>query len=462
MKKKVKLTVRLDELPEYRAAVEWAISIRTKAEREIARDAVSVPAGALRLLDDLVERGYLSARERDAVNLWNGVGSSAGNYTLRRLMANITLLPPSGEDFSRWWMRQVSPGADRSERLNFNALKETHYACESETDYLLKSALRKCIVALLDDLPSLADLYRMLSDDIAAESDGQGRRIRLSEMTNMLNSLNRIRAVATDCEHFGRDSRSVDAVRSELELLGLDFEEDCGFIWNAEAVRDAVRRYGERARACASCLNWHVVSEGDVDYEWRSNCVSCRGSMHRAFFGADDEVERPPLRYYSWARERLPHLVRSIVEDTKDISLKVALVEGTTVNQARRMLVTGATAADAEDAGLKPCPLASSCASLCGRLQRSGRRKFPIAPFSGRYRDCHLYGAVSMTPEDAGDDLRERIASACLEQAKTFLAADKTHYSAARAIECWAAMPERDLTVGDAQENRLSVQTAMF
>ena len=458
--KKVKLTVRLDELPEYSAAVNWAVSVRTKAEREIARDAVTAPEGALRLLDDLVERGEISERERDAVNLWNGVGSSAGNYTLRRLMENIALLPEAGADAPRWWMRQVSPGADSSERLNFNVLRETHYACKSETDNLLKSALRKCIAALLDDMPSLADLYRMLSDDIAAESDGQGRRIRLSEMTAMLNSLEWMREVATDCEHFGRDSRSVDAVRSELELLGLDFEEDCGFIWNAEAVRDAVRRYGERARACAICLNWHVVSEGDVDYEWRSNCVSCRGSMHRALFGADDEVERLPLRYYSWARERLPHLVRSIVEDTKDISLKVALVEGTTVNQARRMLANGA-AADAEDAGLKPCPLASSCASLCGRLQRNGRRKFPIAPFSGQYRDCHLYGAVSMTPEDAGDDLRERIASACLEQAKTFLAADKTHYSAARAIECWAAMPDAQL-VGATPENRLTVQTALF
>ena len=462
MKNKTGQPVRLDELPEYRAAVEWAISIRTKAEREIARDAVSVPAGALRRMDDLVERGELSERERDAVNLWSGVGSSAGNYTLRRLMENIALLPEAGADAPRWWMRQVSPVLHGSERLNFNALRETHYACESETDNLLKSALRKCIAAQLDDLPSLTDLYRMLSDDMQAESVGQGRRIRLSEMTTMLNSLNRMRDVATDCEHLGRDSRSVDAVRSELELLGLDFEEDCGFIRNAETVRDAVRRYGERARACSRCLNWHVVSEDDLDYEWRSNCVSCRGSMHRALFGVDDEIERLPLRYDSWALERLPHLVRSIVEDTKDISLKVALVEGTTVNHARRMLATGAAAADAEDAGLKPCPLASSCTSLCGRLQRSGRRKFPIAPFSGQYRDCHLYGAVSMTPEDAGDDLRERIASACLEQAKTFLAADKTHYSAARAIECWAAMPERDLTVGDAQENRLSVQTAMF
>ncbi|MXY46102.1 MAG: hypothetical protein F4Y44_03770 [Chloroflexi bacterium] len=85
----------------------WAVDIRTKAEREIARDAVSVPAGVLQWLDDLSGRGEISERERDAVNLWNGVGSSNRSYTLQVIMKNVALLPEAKADVPRWWMRQV-------------------------------------------------------------------------------------------------------------------------------------------------------------------------------------------------------------------------------------------------------------------------------------------------------------------------------------------------------------------
>ena len=350
---------------------------------------------------------------------------------------------------------------ERVERLNFNALRETHYACKSETDRLLKSVLRKSETALLDDMPPITDLLRMLTDDMAATSERDCRRIPLSEIAYMLDSLERICCLATDSKHDGRAGRSVDGVRSELGLLGLDFEEDCGFIWDAETVRDAVRRYGERMRACARCFNWHVVSENDVDYEWKSNCVICQDSLYMALFGEEDEHKRQSLRYDADAIESLRYLTRSIVEDTRDISVKLALVSGTTVNDARRMLANGAPS-DMESVELKPCPLASSCDSLCGKLQRSGRRKFPVASFSGRYRDCHLYGAVSMTPDDADEELSERIASACIEQVRMFMAEDKTHHSAARAIELWTAMQERYEDVPTAPENRLTVQTAMF
>ena len=46
-----RLPVPIDELPEYRDAVEWAVGVRAAADRQIAREASVVPTGVLQRID---------------------------------------------------------------------------------------------------------------------------------------------------------------------------------------------------------------------------------------------------------------------------------------------------------------------------------------------------------------------------------------------------------------------------
>ena len=113
IKRERKGPVALEDLREYTEALEWAVKVRSKAEKEIADCSFTIPQGVLARLDDLTAEGVLTARERDLVTLWNGVGASshggakrANYHTLKEVLQAICNLPEQGADVKTWWTYQ--------------------------------------------------------------------------------------------------------------------------------------------------------------------------------------------------------------------------------------------------------------------------------------------------------------------------------------------------------------------
>ena len=157
-----RLPVPVDELPEYRDAVEWAVGVRAEAERKIAREASEVPLEVLQRLDALVGRA-ITKRQRDLVELWSGVGARGKSgyhseyYAIRELMQDFSLLAGIADDVGAWWLfHSDGHGKEHGECTNFHVLIEGHYTADSETALLLKDALRAVMASLVPGIPNAA------------------------------------------------------------------------------------------------------------------------------------------------------------------------------------------------------------------------------------------------------------------------------------------------------------------
>ena len=182
-----RLPVPLDELPEYRDAVEWTVGVRAEAERKIAREASEVPIGVLQRLDALMGR-TVTKRQRDLVELWSGVGARGKNgyhseyYAIRELMLDFSLLPGIADDVGAWWLfHSDGRGKEHGECVNFHVLIDGHYRAESETALLLLDALRAVMASLIPEMPTAPALLGMLEAATGTTYGGRapsGRSLR--------------------------------------------------------------------------------------------------------------------------------------------------------------------------------------------------------------------------------------------------------------------------------------------
>ena len=217
----------VDELPEYREAVEWAVGVRAEAERKIAREASEVPIGVLQRMDALTGR-TVTKRQRDLVELWSGVGARGKNgyhseyYAIRELMQDFSLLPGIADDVGMWWLfHSDGRGKEHGECVNFHVLIDGHYRAESETALLLKDALRAVMASLTPEMPTAPALLEMLRAQQRELPEDERRQVALSEVVGILNEMEwrRDRIESPDRSHIGR-RHSVEDVHTELSDAG--------------------------------------------------------------------------------------------------------------------------------------------------------------------------------------------------------------------------------------------------
>ncbi len=455
-----RLPVPVDELPEYRDAVDWAVGVRAEAERQIVREASEVPMGVLQRMDALTGR-TVTKRQRDLVELWSGVGARGKNgyhseyYAIRELMQDFSLLPGIADDVGAWWLfHSDGRGKEYDECVNFHVLIDGHYTTDSETALLLKDALRAVMASLVPGIPNAPALLGMLEAQQRELPEGKRRQVALSEVVGILNEIEwrRDRIESPDRSHIGR-RHSVEDVHTDLSAAGLDdFIVDCGPVRDAGQMRDVIAEFGQRVRACAesSCGNWFTVDEDKVLYDWYSRCPGCStDGAEGIFIGGVHDKSREQM---------LVDGVREWTEQSIDISIKVALAEDTTIRHARELL-SGDIDKTVEyvKRDLKACPMAGECKSMCGALQTGGLRTVPIAPADGRYGNCHIYGFRRMVDGVEGE-AREAIATEYIRQI------NEGARSAARSQARMFA-PEvasgKDVSV-DVEPAEVTVQTSMF
>ena len=410
-----KLPVPADELPEYRDAVEWATNVRAEAEKKIARETAIIPIGVMQRCDELLGKG-ISRRQLELIELWNGVGArgcqpGAGDfYALQHVLQNFALLPCIGEDVGAWWLHDSDErGKERDGHLNYYALIERHHKAYTESTVLLTEALRTVLTSLLTDIPSAPAVLGMLQTRQEELPEEERRQVALSEITHLLNEMEwrRDRIESDSREHSGKRI-SVEDVHKSLSSVGLtDFLADCGPIDSGKAVRNAIERFGVRVRGCVICTNWFAVDEDKVTYDWYNRCPGCSaGWTPHISIGSHCGTS---------AEEVLVEEVRRHTESTADLGVKVALAEGTTVQNARQLLRGEDEIPQAVKNDLRVCPLASDCESLCGVLQVRGERNIPIAPEDGRYESCVIYAFRNMA-EGVEGEVREDIAREWIRQ----------------------------------------------
>lgn len=454
-----RLPVPVGELPEYRDAVEWAVGVRAEAERKIAREASEVPIGVLQRIDALTSR-TVTKRQRDIVELWSGVGARSKNgyhseyYAIRELMQDFSLLPGIADDVGAWWLfHSDKRGKEHDECANFHVLIDGHYTADSETALLLKDALRAVMASLIPEMPTAPALLEMLRAQQGELPEDERRQIALSEVVGILNEMEwrRDRIESSDRSHIGR-RHSVEDVHTDLSDAELDdFIVDCGPVRDAAQMTDVIAEFGRRVRACAQpgCGNWFAVDEDKIPYDWYSRCPGCSTDGPKGVFigGGDKSSEQT--------------LVDGVCEWTErsiDVSVKVALAEGTTIRHARELLnATAEKTVEEVRRDLKACPMARECKTLCGTLQTGGLRTIPIAPADGKYGSCQIYRFRNMADGVEGE-ARETIAAEYIRQINE--GARSTARKQARMF-----VPEveegKDVPV-DEQPAEVTVQTAMF
>ena len=414
----VKLPLPIDELPEYRDAVEWAVSVRAEAERQIAREASEVSIGVTQRIDALTGK-TVTNRQRDLVELWSGVGARRKGgyhseyYAIRELMLDFSLLPGIADNVGAWWLfHSDKRGKQHDECMNFHVLIDRHYLAGSETALLMKDALRAVLASLLPGIPTAPALLGMLQVQQGKLPQDERRQVTLSEVVKILNEIEwrRDRIESSERSHIGI-RHSVKDVHAALSDAGLEgFVVDCGPVRDAARMRDVIGEFGQRVRACVewTCGNWFAVDKDKVPYDWYNRCPGCSTDGPNAIFvGGNANRTREQL---------LVDAVRGWTEQTIDISIEVALTEGTTVKHARELL-GGNTDKTVEEvkSELTTCPVAAECETMCGVLQAKDLRNIPITPPDGRYGSCQLYGFRSMA-DGAECEAREAIAGEWIRQ----------------------------------------------
>ncbi len=410
-----RLPVPVDELPEYRDAVKWAMGVRADAEKTIARETAIIPMGVMQRCDKLLGKG-LSKRQLELIELWNGIGvrgcqPGAGDfYALQNTLQNFALLPGILDDVGAWWLHDADGRAkDRGEQLHYYVLVEGHHKAFSESAVQLAEALRTVLTSLLPNIPSAPAVLGMLQAKRRELPEDDQQQVTLSEIVHLLNEMEwrRDRIESDSREHCG-SGISVEDTHEALSAAGLtNFLVDCGPVDSAVVVRSAVERFGARVRGCVNCTNWFAVDEDKIPYDWFNRCPGCSAGWvpHISIGG---HYGRP-------AEEILAESVRKQTEFTTDLGVKVALVEGMTVQRARRLLVGSDEGSEVIEEGLQICPLAGDCKSLCGFLQVRGERNIPIAPENGRYQSCEIFAFRKMV-EGVGGEVREDIAREWIRQ----------------------------------------------
>ena len=448
-------TIDIYQLPEFKEALKWADEVRAKAEAEIARETSKIPSGVRDWLRTLVNAGAMPRRQFGLVSAWNGVGARGRKpgegdyYAISQTMKALALLPAEGADPGRWWVTHgMTDMTERDDsRICLVPLYPNHYKTYTESGVGLKDALRNAMKSLLPHIPSPAETYEWVKARRAwLESEPQV--IALSEVVTVLNQMEWMRDVvqATDEDHTPKRI-DVEGVRDALVSAGIDeFIIDCGLVRSAEQMRGVVAEFGSRARGCSRCGNWFTVSEDRVKYDWYNHCPGCtKGWTPGIFIGGQKSSERA-----------LVSAVDGWTNGTISLVPKVAIAEETTLAHARQLLLgTEQKVADPTD-GLEPCPLASECDTLCGRLQSDGKRTIPLSPENGQFASCHIYGFMQMAKGVEGE-AREEIAKAWGRQINEGIVA-----SAKKQTKMM--MTETELTpdaVQDAAQN-VSVQQSLF
>ena len=406
----VKLPVPVDELPEYKDAVAWAVDVRVKAEKEIARETENISPGAMRRLKALADRGVITQRGFELVDLWDGVGARGRRpgegdfHSIRELLKSLSSLPDIDASIADWWLNIVKSGRtvarEGQPAINFYLLIEGHRACNSESARGMRDVLRASLKDMLEGLPTPVQVLEFLRD----ESD----EVELSRVVKFVNAVEwRRDRVETD-RYDSRRRFSVAEINRILSDAGRsDFTVDCGVVGTVEEMREAVVKFGNRLRACPRCTNWFTVEASRADSYWHQpDCPGCeRGDEPIRFSNS------PP--HESTVEERLVGGIDKWTRDSSDIATKVAIKNGMTILDARRKLIGEKVPTDYSV--LETCPLAKDCPTLCGEMQTRGERSLPLTPENGEFDHCHIYSFYGMT-EGMDAENRETVAGKFIER----------------------------------------------
>jgi len=405
-----KMPVQMNELPEYKDALNWTASVRAEAEKRISRETNEVSSGVLKRLDKLVGNG-ITQRQRDVVDLWNGTPAhgmqpGAGDFSsIEYLMKSISLLPEDGADVARWWRLQADERVTAfDDQVFFLMFVDGHRSCTSESAILLRDGMRSAIASLLTDIPGAVQLTRMLLAEQAALPEEQRRVVALSEIVVILNEME-WRRDRTESDSRGHEGKrhGVEEVLSALSAAGIsEFIVDCGQVRDAAQMREVIAEFGARVRGCKDCRNWFAIEEKNIPYHWYNRCPGCTShGMRGVIYGG---------RGYESREEQLIDMVRQRTEGTVDVRVHLALAEQTTIAEAGRMLLSDSETVGEESEQLESCPIAASCKSACGVMQDRGLRPIPITPVDGKYEFCQIFAYRRMVEGVENQQIRDRVA----------------------------------------------------
>ena len=410
-----KLPGPVDELPEYKEAVQWAAGVSAEAEKKIARETSHIPIGVMLRLESLVGK-QITARAFEMVQLWNGIaaeGTRPGQgdfHSIHEVMEGLACLPAQGENVAKWWHDiGYSSTSGYPEGINFYMLIVGHRSCYSDSAIQLRSALRGALASLLSEIPGPSKVMAIRQVREMAKPEKERSAVTLSELTSLINGFEWRRDRIETEGYESRKRYSVKEVQQQLTNDGLEnYVVDCGEVRDTQQMRDAISEFGARVRGCSECGNWFAVAEDKVPYDWYKYCPGCeRDGPNGIIVGGFNGTFEKGLIVY----------MREQTEKTIDVAVHLAMAEGTTVAHARQLLDGDSDKTPAEVASeLRTCPMAGACQTKCAKMQVEGIRSIPITPKDGNYESCALYGFWGMVADVSDQETRDRVARQFMDQ----------------------------------------------
>ena len=383
----------VDQLPEFRATIEWAEEKRRKLEEEMEqRTRFLTPLQMERLLSLPLED-----RQADAVRIWEGIPVAqhlAGS--VGRLIEAISLLPEMGENVTAWWLRQISQDSDRSETINFYMLREGYFTPSNESDRLLKDVLRTALAALTEEKPGPEDIAKFLKSEQLSDSDNSDSLL-LSDVLRDLYYLEGITNIIL-LENPEGEREVISGVVNRLNNSAIEYTPDTGDLSTIEMFRDVLKHHSlEDIRSCVTCNTW-ILYDDDPFWSDFDKCMRCKPFEH--------------LRVRSWrsSNERKSYtqiLTEGLEPEPQplggsDVVRRLAFLNGLTSEMAFRLLKDENASIETES-DLEMCPASEHCRTTCGRSQFEGIRLFPTTD-DGQFTSCRLFNFMEntkgMNPED--------------------------------------------------------------
>ena len=223
---------------ELKTSLAWADHVREKAEREIKKIGRNIPTGTMHRLNHLqsVKPNGLSARHYELIQMWNGVGaralehpSSIDCHAINAAMDGLSKLPGLKGYVKDWWLFHADTRNDHRLQLNFSSLIKDFHRPHTESGVLLNDALKIALRSIVPEIPSPSIVYVLLGKKEREKPESERRRVTLSEVVEISNSLEQHRALVLNEEN-GRHY-SVPEIQDILTNNGAEnFVVDCGLV----------------------------------------------------------------------------------------------------------------------------------------------------------------------------------------------------------------------------------------
>ena len=326
----------------------------------------------------------------------NWLKRDPAQHAVNDRLETIAAVPPAPEngrpDWKRWWMNNAHSliGIHRP---------QDHDPQKDPVSEMLNQVISAMAEAAAPEIPNHGEMARHMLD-FGIPDAFSNRRVRPKnkklDLTQVWIIGARIRELAwrmgiTGREHAARRPDSPEALRAELKERGIAVRQDMGAITGLEQLRKTLREanIGE-VYANARSGHWHDRKANEsymLDHRGYRNGGQNQICLRE---GEDAEKLRTQAEWYlmTLTVPEHPGAEDEPIHSPDPAASNIGFLNRVSPRAVREYL--DGVSEDPNPPMPEPCPRATECPSLCGRLQETGEFPFPLT-HDGRHESCRYW-----------------------------------------------------------------------